>query len=58
MFEYAIADKLVSDDIFEVKLSFLDKLRKINNEKRVEENNRINKIFFAKFVITDSLLYL
>ena len=58
MFEYAIADKLVSDDIFEVKLSFLDKLRKINNEKRVEENNRINKIFFAKFVITDSLFYL
>ncbi len=55
LFEYANVDKFVSDEIFEVKLLFLYVLAKINNEKIVKNNIKIDKNLFAKVVITDSL---
>lgn len=55
LFEYANVDKFVSDEIFEVMLLFLYVLAKINNEKIVKNNIKIDKNLFAKVVITDSL---
>jgi len=55
LFEYANVDKFVSDEIFEVKLLFLYVLAKINNEKIVKNNIKIDKNLFDKYVITDSL---
>ncbi len=55
LFEYANVDKFVSDEIFEVKLLFLYVLAKINNEKIVKNNIKIDKNLFAKVVIIDSL---